>query len=237
MSAPSSSARVVSGGAGGQHACKVADELGIETVLVHPLAGILSAYGIGLAPVKAIREVSLVRPLHSGFSGELEALEEEGRAALAEQGIPAAEVTLVPRARLRFRGSDSMLTVECTEPDAMDAAFRKLWRCLDPSNSGKVAIEVFHNTKVLVNVNEFNTAFGCPAFIPWKQLPYSSNRDFYGPDPFSETLESFYRLACSVIPFHLDNRLVRYFCLRCCNYTPTERWQQFEPSKNWDHGQ
>ncbi|MBD58998.1 MAG: 5-oxoprolinase, partial [Citromicrobium sp.] len=112
------------GGAGGQHACKVADELGIETVLVHPLAGILSAYGIGLAPVKAIREVSLVRPLHSGFSGELEALEEEGRAALAEQGIPAAEVTLVPRARLRFRGSDSMLTVECTEPDAMDAAFR-----------------------------------------------------------------------------------------------------------------
>ena len=67
------------GGAGGQHACRVADALGMETVLVHPLAGILSAYGIGLAPVKAIREVSLVRPLDEGFATELCALEEEAR--------------------------------------------------------------------------------------------------------------------------------------------------------------
>ena len=57
----------------------VADALGMETVLVHPLAGILSAYGIGLAPVKAIREVSLVRPLDEGFATELASLEEEAR--------------------------------------------------------------------------------------------------------------------------------------------------------------
>ena len=112
------------GGAGGQHACKVADELGIETVLVHPLAGILSAYGIGLAPVKAIREASLVRPLHDGFARELDALSDEALAALTDQGIDPGNVTLTPRARLRFAGSDSMLTVACTDADAMDAAFR-----------------------------------------------------------------------------------------------------------------
>ncbi len=74
------------GGAGGQHACKVADALGMETVLVHPLAGMLSAYGIGLAPVKAIREVSLLRGLGQDFSGELRTLEEEARQALARAG-------------------------------------------------------------------------------------------------------------------------------------------------------
>ncbi|MBB3033818.1 hydantoinase B/oxoprolinase family protein [Alteriqipengyuania lutimaris] len=112
------------GGAGGQHACKVADELGIETVLVHPLAGILSAYGIGLAPVKAIREVSLVRPLHDDFADDLATLEADARADLTAQGVAEDAIELTPRARLRFEGSDSMLTVACTDPHAMDAAFR-----------------------------------------------------------------------------------------------------------------
>ena len=112
------------GGAGGQHACKVADELGIETVLVHPLAGILSAFGIGLAPVKAIREVSLVKPLAENFSADLAALEAETRDALVDQGIAAEDVELVSRARLRFEGSDSALTVDIADIDAMDADFR-----------------------------------------------------------------------------------------------------------------
>ncbi|MBX7458226.1 hydantoinase B/oxoprolinase family protein [Qipengyuania sp. 1NDH17] len=116
------------GGAGGQHACKVADELGIETVLVHPLAGILSAYGIGLAPVKAIREVSLVKPLTSDFSSNLAALQEEALAALVEQGIAREAITIESRARLRFKGSDSMLTVDVGEREAMDEAFRLLHR-------------------------------------------------------------------------------------------------------------
>lgn len=116
------------GGAGGQHACKVADELGMETVLVHPLAGILSAFGIGLAPVKAIREVSLVRPLGEDFTTALTALEDEARAALREQGIAEDAITLVRHARLRFAGSDSMLTVACEDIAAMDVNFRKLHR-------------------------------------------------------------------------------------------------------------
>jgi 5-oxoprolinase (ATP-hydrolysing) len=116
------------GGAGGQHACKVADALGMETVLVHPLAGMLSAYGIGLAPVKAIREVSLVRPLGEDFAGELAALEDQARRDLLGQGIPADAIRLDSRARLRFAGSDSLLPIPCADPAAMAAAFRKLHR-------------------------------------------------------------------------------------------------------------
>ena len=56
------------GGAGGQHACRVADALGIERILVHPLASLLSAYGIGLADVKAIREAGWLKPLERGLS-------------------------------------------------------------------------------------------------------------------------------------------------------------------------
>jgi 5-oxoprolinase (ATP-hydrolysing) len=116
------------GGAGGQHACKVADALGMKTVLVHPLAGILSAYGIGLAPVKAIREVTLGRKLGDDFASELEALNGAARSALAEQDIAGDHVTVETHARLRFEGSDSLLAVPVTETGAMDAAFRALHR-------------------------------------------------------------------------------------------------------------
>ncbi|MBU2587223.1 MAG: hydantoinase B/oxoprolinase family protein, partial [Alphaproteobacteria bacterium] len=116
------------GGAGGQHACRVADALGMETVLIHPLAGMLSAYGIGLAPVKAIREVSLMLPLGESFAQELAALEAQARQALLDQGLPAEAIFSEPRARLRFAGSDSLLTIQCDDPAAMDAAFRQLHR-------------------------------------------------------------------------------------------------------------
>ncbi|MEP1421196.1 MAG: hydantoinase B/oxoprolinase family protein [Erythrobacter sp.] len=114
------------GGAGGQHACKVADNLGMGTVLIHPLAGILSAFGIGLAPVKAIREVSIIKPLRGGFSSDLAQLEDDARRALIDQGIGADAIQIQHRARLRFEGSDSMLTVECGELAGMDEAFRRM---------------------------------------------------------------------------------------------------------------
>ncbi|HQV04663.1 MULTISPECIES: hydantoinase B/oxoprolinase family protein [unclassified Novosphingobium] len=69
------------GGAGGQHACLVADALGVETVLIHPLAGVLSTYGMGLASEAAVREASLGLPLDSGVEGAVEAL----RARLADE--------------------------------------------------------------------------------------------------------------------------------------------------------
>ncbi len=116
------------GGAGGQHACRVADALGIETVLVHPLAGMLSAYGIGLAPVKTIREISLMRPLGESFTEELAVLEAEARQALLDQGIAEDAIVTKLRARLRFAGSDSLLAIPCEAPAQMDAAFRQLHR-------------------------------------------------------------------------------------------------------------
>src|SRR5206468_8401656 len=64
------------GGAGGQHACKVADALGMERILIHPLAGVLSAYGIGIADVKAIRDASVLKPLSEDFSEVLAELEQ-----------------------------------------------------------------------------------------------------------------------------------------------------------------
>jgi 5-oxoprolinase (ATP-hydrolysing) len=113
------------GGAGGQHACRVADALGIETVLIHPLAGMLSAYGIGIASVKAIREKSLVQPLDETFADALGALEEAARRDLIDQAIPEEAITISRRAKLRFAGSDSMITLACDTVEAMSAVFRK----------------------------------------------------------------------------------------------------------------
>lgn len=113
------------GGAGGQHACRIADELGMDTVLVHPLASLLSAYGIGLAPVKAIRERSMVVPLADGFGEALDELQAEARQALLDQDVPEAAVELAPHARLRFAGSDSTLMLDCDDTAAMDAQFRR----------------------------------------------------------------------------------------------------------------
>ncbi len=111
------------GGAGGQFAARVADELGMDTVLVHPLAGMLSAYGIGLAPVVSIREEGVVRPLKEDFSKALAALENQARGDVRAQGIAQDRITLVHRLRLRFAGSDTALDMSLG--DDADRAFRE----------------------------------------------------------------------------------------------------------------
>lgn len=112
------------GGAGGQHACRVADALGMETVLVHPLAGILSAYGIGLAPVKVIREAGLVRELDRGFAEELADLEENALAALEAQGVMPERATVSRRIRLRFSGSDTVIELDRAQENTLAETFR-----------------------------------------------------------------------------------------------------------------
>ena len=80
------------GGAGGQHACAVADALGMTSVLIHPLAGVLSAYGMGLADVTLMREAAVEEELSGAVLGRLDQLagdlEAEGRAELAAEGVP-----------------------------------------------------------------------------------------------------------------------------------------------------
>ena len=116
------------GGAGGQHACRVADALGMERILIHPLAGVLSAYGIGLAPVKAIRERSILKPVGEDFSSELAALEETAVDALVEQGVARSAIEIQFRARLRTQGSDTRLELELAGADEMRAEFDRLHR-------------------------------------------------------------------------------------------------------------
>jgi len=116
------------GGAGGQHACKVADALGMERILIHPLAGVLSAYGIGIADVKAIREASLLKPLGEDFSAALSDLETRAETALAEQGLHPEHIDLLRRARLRAEGSDTTLEIAVGPADEMHAAFSALHR-------------------------------------------------------------------------------------------------------------
>ncbi len=117
---------VAFGGAGGQLACAVADALGMERILLHPLAGLLSAHGISLADVKAIREASWRRPLAEDLAIPLAALEQEVRAALAAQGHHRPDI--LRRARCRLPGSDSTLELAVADPAAMRAAFHALHR-------------------------------------------------------------------------------------------------------------
>ncbi|HEX8644065.1 MAG TPA: hydantoinase B/oxoprolinase family protein [Allosphingosinicella sp.] len=106
------------GGAGGQHACLVADALGMERVMIHPLAGVLSAYGMGLADTIELRQRSLGG---GALEPVLVALEEEARAALRAQGVD--EVELLRRAALRYEGSDTALEVEAGRFEEMREAF------------------------------------------------------------------------------------------------------------------
>ena len=116
------------GGAGGQHACRVADSLGIERILVHPLASLLSAYGIGLADVKAIREAGIVKSLSEDFTGALHALETAASSALVEQGVDSGRIELERRARLRLAGSDTTLEIDVGPDASMRAEFTDLHR-------------------------------------------------------------------------------------------------------------
>ncbi|MQA86351.1 MAG: 5-oxoprolinase [Streptosporangiales bacterium] len=104
------------GGAGGQHACAVADALGMSGVLIPPLAGVLSAYGIGLADTTRMREQSLDVPLDDDAlpriaetCGQLEA---EAHADLLDQGVPEEAITAVHRVHLRYAGTDTSLAIE-----------------------------------------------------------------------------------------------------------------------------
>lgn len=114
------------GGAGGQHACLVADALGIDRIQNHPLAGVLSAYGIGLADVTVLREVTFGRALGTDFDAEIAALAEEADAAVRGQGVDPAAIESDCRVALRYAGSDSALEVARDRPDAMRAAFEAL---------------------------------------------------------------------------------------------------------------
>ncbi len=120
------------GGAGGQHACLVADALGMTTVMLHPFAGVLSAYGMGLAEVRAIRQATAALPLSADNDADLSAriaeLDAAARAELTAQGFPSGALKTLPRAEIKYAGTDTPLTVPFGPAVAMAAAFEDAHR-------------------------------------------------------------------------------------------------------------
>jgi len=120
------------GGAGGQHACLVADALGMSKVLAHPLAGVLSAYGMGLASQNVIREQAVEAELSASKLPELDALlaelEDQARAALLKQGVATSGLQAGRQLRLRYQGTDHALTVGFAGLEAMRGQFESAYR-------------------------------------------------------------------------------------------------------------
>ncbi len=117
------------GGAGGQHACLVADALGMTRVLMHPFSSLLSAYGMGLADIRATREQAIELPFGNkalkaiAQNGTL--LGKETKAEVVGQGVPAAKIKIHVRAHIRYAGTDTALVIAAGSGAAMKRAFEK----------------------------------------------------------------------------------------------------------------
>ncbi len=117
----------VFGGAGGQHACAVANALGMSQVLIHPLAGVLSAYGIGLADITAMRQISVEAPLAADLVARLPdiaaPLEADARSEVEAESAPGAPVVTTLRVHLRYAGTDTAVVVPAGPLREMTEAF------------------------------------------------------------------------------------------------------------------
>ena len=115
------------GGAGGQHACLVADALGIQSVLIHPLSGVLSAFGMGLAALSATRTQTVLRRLdEDGLAAlaEIRApLDDDARKELLRQGVASDDIAVSASAHLRYAGTDSALPIPMASLRGMRALF------------------------------------------------------------------------------------------------------------------
>ena len=120
------------GGAGGQHACLIADKLGIPRVYIHPYAGVLSAYGMGLADLTAMREraieLKLVPASRAALDAAFEALAAETRSQIASQGIAPSHIVIKQRVHVRYDGTDSALVVDDGTLDDIKVRFEAAYR-------------------------------------------------------------------------------------------------------------
>jgi 5-oxoprolinase (ATP-hydrolysing) len=109
------------GGAGGQHACLVADALGMESILIHPFSGLLSAYGIGLASVFASRQQALIKPLEEDSRTDVKLLIDQLCKGVFEelknQGVPDDAISWRPMLQLRYDGTDTTIPVAFSDFD------------------------------------------------------------------------------------------------------------------------
>jgi 5-oxoprolinase (ATP-hydrolysing) len=117
------------GGAGGQHACLVADALGMTTVLIHPFSSLLSAYGMGLADIRATRQQAIEEAFGAKSLALLnktaKRLSTEVSREVTGQGVPAKTIKVHVRAHIRYAGTDTALVVKGGTLAAMKSAFEK----------------------------------------------------------------------------------------------------------------
>jgi 5-oxoprolinase (ATP-hydrolysing) len=115
------------GGAGGQHACLVADALGMRRILIHRLAGVLSAYGMGLADLRLIKQRAIEALLEDALAPQLQRvlaeLESEGVAEMVAQGVGSHNITVLRRVHLKYKGTDLALVIPFGDARATAAAF------------------------------------------------------------------------------------------------------------------
>jgi 5-oxoprolinase (ATP-hydrolysing) len=120
------------GGAGGQHACRVADELGIRRVYIHPLSGVLSALGMGLADITVMRERAFEQPLCppslAALQRGLAELVSATRAEVMTQGVAPERIVTFARVHLKYAGTDTALIVAAADEANMRAAFEAAYR-------------------------------------------------------------------------------------------------------------
>ena len=114
------------GGAGGQHACLVADALGMQRAYIHPLAGVLSAYGMGLADVRTIRQQAIEKPLTEALLQSLremfQPLDEAARSEIEKQGVAKNRIRIVKTLALKYGGTDTTIDI----PIVTDASLASL---------------------------------------------------------------------------------------------------------------
>ena len=115
------------GGAGGQHACNVADSLGISNVMIHPYAGVLSAYGMGLAEIRSIREGHFEKNITNILDAEnlIKILSSQAKKDLNDQDISDASIILLKNAFLHYKGSHQNLEIKFDTPENMRKSFEQ----------------------------------------------------------------------------------------------------------------
>ncbi|MEO1551284.1 MAG: hydantoinase B/oxoprolinase family protein [Pseudomonadota bacterium] len=175
----------VFGGAGAQHACAIADALGMETCLIHPMASLLSAYGMGLADVRETRAEAVEAVL--GAQSRLEAaaildrLGVEALGAVEAQGFAEAHVRLEPVAMLKVQGTDTALAIPFDDEGIMRATFASEHRArfgFDPGDTPlvieAVSVEAIGAAADLTEArlptqtrqeSEFQTALSAPVYV------------------------------------------------------------------------
>jgi 5-oxoprolinase (ATP-hydrolysing) len=139
------------GGAGGQHACLVADALGMESVLIHPFSSLLSAYGMGLADIRSVRQQAIEEPLgkKARWNFQMAALKLTGEVLqeVLSQGVAIMDITVHARAHIRYAGTDTPIIVDAYTTSADKKKRPKNGRGMASLRKMKLAFESAHKAQ------------------------------------------------------------------------------------------